>query len=80
MIALDLAQRLQLDYILSSQTMPLLCRYPASCSLYLAFILLLLSHSIFQPRDLYSSHITSLVSIGTLLIIPFFKPFLIPQP
>ena len=81
MIVIDLAQQLQLDCTLSSQKMPLLCRYPASCSLYLAFILLLPSHSIFQPRDLYSSHITSRVSTGTLLliIILYAKPVLIPS-
>ena len=79
MTAIDLAQRLQWDYILSSQKMPLLCRYPASYSRYLAFILRSPSHSIFRPRDLYSSHITSLVSTGTLLIILYVKLILIPQ-
>ena len=80
MTAIDLAQWLQLDCILSSQKMPLLCRYLASCSRYLAFISLSPSHSIFQPRDLYSSHITSHVSTGTLLIILYVKPVLIPRP
>ena len=80
MISIDLAQWLQYDCILSSQKMLLLCRYPASCSRYLAFFILLSpSHSIFRPRDLYSSHITSLVSTGTLLIILYVKPILIPQ-